>query len=65
MQKNETRPPTYIIHNNKFQMAKRLTNVSREIIKMVEENISSKISGNVCSNVLSDTSPQARETKEK
>ena len=44
MQKNETRPPTYIIHNNKFQMAKRLTNVSREIIKMVEENISNKIS---------------------
>ena len=40
-------------------------NIKPKTIKILEENISSKISGNVCSNVLSDTSPQARETKEK
>ena len=32
---------------------------------MLEENIGSKISDIACSNILSDISPQARETKEK
>ena len=31
----------------------------------MEENIGSKILGISCSNILSDLSPQARETKEK
>ena len=34
-------------------------------IKILEENIGSKISGIACSNFLSEISPQARETKEK
>ena len=41
-------------------------NVSSKIINILEENIGSKISDIACSNyVLSDISPQARETKEK
>ena len=41
-------------------------NVRPETIKTLEENIGSKISDIACSNyVLSDISPQARETKEK
>ena len=39
--------------------------VRPKTIKIVEENIGSKISDIVHSNILSDTSPQARETKEK
>ena len=40
-------------------------NVRPETIKILKENIGSKISGIALSNILSDTSPQARETKEK
>ena len=40
-------------------------NVSPETIKISEENIGSKISDIAHSNVFSDISPQARETKEK
>ena len=36
-----------------------------ETIKIIEENIGSKILGIVHSNILLDISPQARETKEK
>ena len=40
-------------------------NVRLETIKILEENISSKILDLPCSSILSDISPQARETKEK
>ena len=39
--------------------------VTLETIKIIEENIGSKISDIACSNTLSDISSQARETKEK
>ena len=40
-------------------------NIRPETIKIVEQNIGSKISDIGHSNILSDISPQARETKEK
>ena len=40
-------------------------NVRPETVKILEENIGSKISGIAHGNILSDISPQARETKEK
>ena len=40
-------------------------NVRSKIIKIIKENIGSKILDIACSNILLDTSPQARETKEK
>ena len=40
-------------------------NVRPETIQIVEENIGSKILDITHSNILSDISPQARETKEK
>ena len=66
MKKNETRPPSYTPHMNKFKWIKDL-NVSPETIKISEENIGSKISDIAHSSILSDTwlFPQARETKEK
>ena len=63
MQKKETRPPSYITHKNKFKWIKDL-NVRPETMKIIKENIGSKISDIACSNILSDISPQARETKE-
>ena len=43
----------------------KVLNVRPETIKIVEENIGSKISDIARSNILLDISPQARETKEK
>ena len=40
-------------------------NVRPETIKIIEENIGSKILGIACNNILSDISAQAREIKEK
>ena len=40
-------------------------NIRLETIKILEENIGNKISDIVHSNIFSDISPQARETKEK
>ena len=40
-------------------------NVRPQTIKILEENTGSKISDIACSNILSNISPQARETKEK
>ena len=63
MQKNEIRPPSYITHKIKLKWIKDL-NVRPETIKILEENIGSKISDIPHSNIFSDTSPQVRETKE-
>ena len=40
-------------------------NINRDIIKILEESIGSKISGILHSNILANTSPRTRETKEK
>ena len=64
VQKNETRSPTYTIHKNKLNMDKRL-NISRNTIKVLEENIGRKISDIPCSNTLTDMSPKARNMKER
>ena len=40
-------------------------NVRLEAIKILEENIDSKISDIACSNIFSDISPRTREMKEK
>ena len=64
MQKNETRPPSYTTHDNKFKMDQRL-NIRPKTIKIVEENIGSKISDIACSNILSNISPQANKRQSK
>ena len=56
MQKNETRPPTYTIHQNKLK---------RDIIKVIKKDIGRKISHIPHSNIFDDISPRAREIKEK
>ena len=57
MQKNDTRPPIYTIHQNKLKMDKRL--------KIPEENIGSKIQIFSYNNIFADVSPKAREIKGK
>ena len=39
-------------------------NISCNAIKVLEENIGRKISDSPCSNLLTDTSPRARDIKE-
>ena len=58
MKKNATRPLSSITLKNKL-------NVRPEIIKILEENIGSKILDIARSNFLSEQFPQAREIKEK
>ena len=64
VQENETRSPTYAIHKNKLKMGKRLK-YNGNTIKVLEENICMKISDIPCSNILTDTSPKARDIKER
>ena len=64
VQKNETRSPTYAIHENKLKMDKGL-NICRNTIKVLEENIGRKISDIPYSNILTDTSPKARDIKKR
>ena len=59
--KNETRTPTYTIHQNKLKMDK----VSHDTMKVLEENIGKKISDIPCSNIFATISFRAREIKEK
>ena len=59
-QKNETRPPSYTTHKNKFKWIKDL-NISHNTIKFLEENIGRKISDIPHSNILTDMSPKARD----
>ena len=64
VQKNETRSSTYSIHKNKFKIVQDL-NISHNTIKVLEENIGRKISDIPCSNIFTDTSPKARDIKER
>ena len=66
VQKNETQPPTYTIHYYKInsRWIKDL-NISCDTIKVLEENISRKISDIPHSNILTDMSPTARDIKER
>ena len=65
VQKNETLSPIYTTHKNKFKVDKRLINISQNTIKVLEENIGRKISDIPRSNILTDTSPKARDIKER
>ena len=51
-------------HQNTFKLIKEL-NVSLQTIKILEENIGSKILDTACNNILSGIFSQVRETKEK
>ena len=64
VQKNETWSPSYTIHKNKFRWTKDL-NISRNTIKVLGENIGRKISDIPRSNILTNTSPKARDIKER
>ena len=64
MQKNETRQSTYTIKKKNSKWIKGL-NVNFETIKLLEENIGSKISGISHSNIVANMSSRAREIKEK
>ena len=64
MQKNETRSPTYAIHKINSRWIKYL-NISCNTLKVLEENVGRKISDIPCSNILTDTSPKARDIKER
>ena len=63
MQKNETQPPTsYTKINSRW--IKDL-NVSRDTIKVLEENIGRKISDISHSSIFTDMFPRARDMKER
>ena len=62
MKKNETRPPSYATHKNKFKMDQRLS-IRLETITILKEILGSKFSDIARSNILCDILPQARETK--
>ena len=64
VQKNESRPPSYTTHKINSRWIKDLT-ISHDTIKVLEENISKKISDISRSNILTDTSPNARNIKER
>ena len=64
MQKNATRSPTYAIQKINSKGIKDL-NISRDTIKVLEENIGRKISDIPRSNIFTDVSPKARDTKER
>ena len=62
--KSETRPPTYTMHQNELKCLKDL-NINHDTIKVLEENIGSKISDIPCSDIFADISPRARDIKER
>ena len=64
MQKNQTWPLSHTIHKDQLQMGEDL-NVRQESIKILEENIGCNLFDIGHSNFFHDTSPKARETKEK
>ena len=64
VQKNETRSPTLPYTKINSRWIKDL-NISRNTIKVLEENIGMKISDIPRSNILTDMSPKARDIKER
>ena len=64
MQKNETQSPTYTNTKINSRWIKDL-NISRDTIKVLQENIGRKISYIPCSNIFTDISPRARDIKER
>ena len=64
MQKNEPEPLSYTIHKIHSKWMKDL-NVSQETIKILEEKTGKNIFDIGHSNLLLNTSPEARETKVK
>ena len=64
VQKNETRSPLTPYTKINSRMIKDL-NISRNTIKVLEENIGRKISDIPCRNILTDTSPKVRDIKER
>ena len=63
-EKSETTPPFYAIRKNKFKWIKDFT-VRPKTIKILGENIGSKISDIAHININYDISPQERKSKEK
>ena len=61
--KVKTGPPSDTIHGNKLKWSKDL-NVSHETIKILDENIGSKISDISHNNICLHIYPWVRETKE-
>ena len=64
MQKNETRSELSPYTKINSRWIKDL-NISRNTIKVLEENIGRKISDIPCSNIFTDMSPRARDIKER
>ena len=64
MEKIETRPLSHTIHKNKLKMDQG-PDVRQETIKTLEEKAGKGLSDLSRSNFLLDTSPKARELKEK
>ena len=64
VQKNETRPPSYTTHKNKLKMGKILK-YKLQNHKNLEENVGSKISDILHSNIFADISPRQGKQKNK
>ena len=64
MQKNETQSPTYTNTKINSRWIKDL-NISRDTIKVLQENIGRKISDIPRSNISTAMSPRARDIKER
>ena len=64
VQKNETGAPTNTIQKINSRCIKDL-NISRDTIKVIEENIGRKISDISHSSIFTDMSPRARDIKER
>ena len=64
MQKNETGPPLIPYTRINSKWIKDL-NINLDTIKVLEENIGSKILDIPCSNIFTDTSSKARDIKER
>ena len=65
LQKNDTKPPTYTIHQNKLKMDKRLKCKLWHNKSPRGKNIGRKISDIPRSSIFADVSPRARKIKEK
>ena len=64
MEKHEIRPPTYTPYTRIHSKWLKELYISCDTIKVLEENIGSKISDTLRSNIFTDISPRAREIKE-